>query len=100
MLAQVSASMFRPSRLNFAQVCIWCGTWRCQASACVARHEVSWWAPCDSCWAGAEDEPGDCYCVAGGLIEMASREQAERRAEEFFAFLGVSPVVALRAVAA
>jgi hypothetical protein len=99
MQGQVSAAVFRPSRWNFAQVCIWCGTFRCHSPRCLERHAVSWWAPCDSCWAGAQPEPGDCYCILGGLDEMASREQAEERGAQFYALLGITPTLQLRAVA-
>jgi hypothetical protein len=54
----------RPSRLTFAQVCIWCGQRWCEAAECIGRHERSLWTVCDTC----EGFAVDCGCCHG-LIE-------------------------------
>ncbi len=59
MQAQVNAALFRPLRLNFAQVCIWCAERWCESAECVAKHERSTWAVCEECDGGATD---DCRC--------------------------------------
>lgn len=67
MLVQVSAAIFRPLRLNFAQICIWCERRWCESAGCVARHDASWWAVCDCC-EGSLVVPGtlrQCSCLYG-----------------------------------
>ncbi|GAA1424113.1 hypothetical protein ACFQZ4_26470 [Catellatospora coxensis] len=63
----------RPTRLNFAGVCIYCGTRECESARCVTAHDRSVWQVCPDCQGegfrlGSEDDP--CYC-AFGLIEIA-----------------------------
>ena len=83
MQVQVNPALFRPLRLNFAQVCIWCGERWCESADCVAKHEQSTWAVCETCSGGALDDVGAaCYC-AYGVVEV-SPEYALRRAELFF----------------
>lgn len=68
----------RPSRLNFAGVCLWCGRRWCASGACVARHEASLWVVCPTCH-GFRDRLDDCCVygvVAAGPALMA--EQAAR----------------------
>jgi hypothetical protein len=39
----------RVPRLNFAQVCMWCGQRWCQSAACITGHESYSWAVCQRC---------------------------------------------------
>jgi hypothetical protein len=81
MPVQVSAAIFRPLRLNFAQICIWCERRWCESAGCVTRHDASWWAVCDNC-DGSMVVPGtlrQCSCLYGvqevtevGAIEAAA----------------------------
>ncbi len=80
MQVQVSAALFRPLRLNFAQVCIWCGERWCESATCVAKHERSTWAVCETCDGGVLDDVGDACCCAYGVVEVGA-EYAARRAE-------------------
>ncbi len=59
----VTAALFKPLRLNFAQVCIYCGTRWCESARCVQLHDASVWAPCPRCdgfvdWVGCTCEHG------------------------------------------
>lgn len=91
MQGQVNAVMFRPSRLNFAGVCIFCGQVGCAALRCVRRHERTWWAPCAECWAGLAGIDG-AICISGcahGVIVYSSKSAAEEAAREFLALVAV-----------
>jgi hypothetical protein len=80
MQVQVNAALFRPLRLNFAQVCIWCGERWCESPRCVAKHERSTWAVCQTCDGGVLDEAGlACSCAYG--VEEVGAQYAARRAE-------------------
>jgi hypothetical protein len=69
MRAQVIAADLKPSRLNFAGVCIQCDEKGCQSSACVAKHERSRWIVCRQCDGYMFTAEGDrCGCL-GGLEE-------------------------------
>jgi hypothetical protein len=46
-------------RLNFAQVCIYCGVRWCQSAQCIAQYEASSWGVCPTCEGGAMDEEVD-----------------------------------------
>jgi hypothetical protein len=46
---QLSAVRFKPLRLTFAQVCIWCETRWCDSPECVARYDQSRWMICPEC---------------------------------------------------
>ena len=83
----VTAAMFRPPRLNFAQVCGWCATPFCESAACVAKHAASWWAPCPECVGGADDEFG-CSCL-NGVRQAASKAQAEQGVYDYLRELGL-----------
>ncbi|SCF37093.1 hypothetical protein GA0070216_111178 [Micromonospora matsumotoense] len=81
------ADMFRPPRLNFAKVCLYCETRFCVSSACVKVHAVSVWGPCPDC-----DGFGSCTCLNGvvemdraGLAEFIGRTLPQRRAAAEFA---------------
>lgn len=54
----------KPSRLNFASVCIWCGERWCNQELCIARHDCSVWMVCDMC-EGFAPAAADCVCVFG-----------------------------------
>jgi hypothetical protein len=43
------AEMFKPARLNFAQVCLCCGKRWCESPACIALHDRTSWGPCERC---------------------------------------------------
>jgi hypothetical protein len=78
MQVQVNAALFRPLRLNFAQVCIWCCERWCESADCVAKHERSTWAVCETCEGGAIDDGGVvCYC-AYGVVEVSPKYAAKR----------------------
>jgi hypothetical protein len=76
------ADMFRPPRLNFAQVCLYCETRWCESAACIRAHAASLWAPCPVC-----DGFGCCAnCLNGvvevdraGLVELAERVLPRQR---------------------
>jgi hypothetical protein len=60
----------RPSRLNFAGWCLWCGQRWCRASKCVERHARSVWGVCEDCdGLGFDDLAGEPCCCAYGLTE-------------------------------
>ena len=61
----VGGPVFRPLRLNFAQVCYVCGNRWCESARCVAFHEASTWAVCLDC--DGFDDACRCY---GGLVEV------------------------------
>jgi hypothetical protein len=69
MPAQLNPALVKPLRLNFAQVCVWCGTRWCQSPTCVARHDASVWQICPDCQGGTDRLTCDCY---GGVIEAPS----------------------------
>jgi len=82
---------FRPPRLNFAGVCIFCGVLGCTSVECVRRHEQTWWAPCVECWAGLAGVDG-AICRQGcvhGVIDYVSKSEAEQAAREFWALAAV-----------
>src|SRR4051812_16547217 len=47
--ARTLAASFRPARLNFAQVCLWCGVRWCESTVCVEMWAEALWGPCDTC---------------------------------------------------
>ena len=67
--------MFRPARLNYAQVCIWCGQRWCQSLTCVAEHDASWWSVCQRCegltGGGCDD------CIHGVVPETSAAVAAQ-----------------------
>ncbi|MEO3780377.1 hypothetical protein ABGB16_26890 [Micromonospora sp. B11E3] len=69
------ADTFRPPRLNFAQVCLYCETRWCEAAACVKAHAASLWAPCDDC-----DGFGSCSHCLNGVVEVDRVGFVERAA--------------------
>lgn len=58
----------RPSRLNFAGYCEWCGERSCHKQKCVDRHARSVWELCDLCGGSERLDDRICGC-AGGLQE-------------------------------
>ncbi|MFB7722324.1 helix-turn-helix domain-containing protein [Nocardia sp. NPDC056100] len=58
---------FRPPRLTFAGVCMWCGRRGCNSRACIAQHLRSNWVVCSDCEGTlvnyADERP--CGCVFG-----------------------------------
>jgi hypothetical protein len=60
----------KPSRLNFARVCLRCDERDCTARECIAWHAESCWAICEECdglcWTH-EFQP--CGCLFG-VVEM------------------------------
>ncbi|RZU50714.1 hypothetical protein EV385_2494 [Krasilnikovia cinnamomea] len=65
----------KPLRLNFAQVCLWCGRRWCGAPECVAAHAASTWVVCPAC---DGFEMIDCLCN-GGLVEAGPGLVAAQR---------------------
>lgn len=63
------ADMFRPSRLNFAKVCLYCETRWCASLACQKTHAASVWGPCSDC-----DGFGCCSACLNGVVEMTPAE--------------------------
>ncbi|GAB1695005.1 hypothetical protein [Krasilnikovia sp. M28-CT-15] len=86
MPTSVNGMELKPLRLNFAQVCLWCGHRWCAAPECVAAHAASTWVVCPAC-----DGFGmiDCLCC-GGLVEAGPELVAAQRGR-------VLPVTAARA---
>jgi hypothetical protein len=69
MRAQGIAADLKPTRLNFAGICIQCDEKGCDSPACVAKHERSRWIICHHCDGYMFTADGDrCYCL-GGLEE-------------------------------
>ncbi|MEV6368703.1 hypothetical protein AB0L86_17625 [Micromonospora musae] len=76
------ADTFRPPRLNFAQVCLYCETRWCESASCIRTHAASLWAPCADC-----DGFGCCdNCLNGvvevdraGLVDLAERVLPRQR---------------------
>jgi len=69
MPAQVIAGELKPSRLNFAQVCIQCGDRWCHSPECIAQHQRSRWVVCPDCFGELYRPSGDpCGCLYG-LVE-------------------------------
>lgn len=66
------ADTFRPPRLNFAKVCLYCETRWCLSSACVTAHAASLWGPCPDC-----DGFGCCSNCLNGVVEMNRASLAE-----------------------
>jgi len=67
----VGGPVFRPLRLNFAQVCYVCGNRWCDSRRCVAYHEAATWAVCLDC--DGFDDACRCY---GGLVEVEREHMA------------------------
>jgi hypothetical protein len=70
-----TAGTYKPFRLNFAQVCMYCGTRWCESLACVEMHAGSLWAPCPDC-----DGFGttiDCFKCSHGVVEVDEAGIAE-----------------------
>jgi hypothetical protein len=67
----VGGPVFRPLRLNFAQVCYVCGNRWCDSPRCIAYHEASTWAVCLDC--DGFDDACRCY---GGLVEVYPQDAA------------------------
>lgn len=87
----VDVSVFRPPRLNFAGVCIWCGRVGCASRGCARRHERSWWGPCLECWAGLDGVDG-CICSPGcehGVALYDGQAEAQEAARQFLALVAV-----------
>jgi hypothetical protein len=79
MPAQLNPALVKPLRLNFAQVCIWCGQRWCESPSCIERHDESAWQVCPDC-DGATD--GLCDCYAGVVEAMTPRIAAAFAAVE------------------
>jgi hypothetical protein len=68
----VLADTFRPSRLNFAKVCLYCETRWCESPECVTAHAASLWAPCEDCGGF-----GRCDNCVNGVVEVTRAGFAE-----------------------
>jgi hypothetical protein len=56
----------KPSRLNFAGICLHCGEHECEAAACERWHARSRWIVCPDC--GGEEwteSLNPCVCMFG-----------------------------------
>ncbi|MGF1598081.1 MAG: hypothetical protein ACFCVK_14300 [Acidimicrobiales bacterium] len=70
----VDKPLARPSRLNFAGFCGWCGDRWCNQPRCITLHRRSTWAPCTDCGGIGIDETSGQACVCSfGLTETTSR---------------------------
>ncbi len=79
-LASAMAATLRPLRLNFAQVCIWCGYRWCASPRCVGLHERSVWIVCIDCDGFGVLGPLDaCHCVHGLMEATPAVDPAELR---------------------
>jgi hypothetical protein len=71
----------RPSRLNYAGWCVYCGERECAKASCIKGHAESIWGPCSVC-GGSQllDLETDKLCgvCIGGLTEYDSFEEVER----------------------
>ena len=72
MPAQLTATVVKPLRLNFAQVCVWCGTRWCESPRCIELFAQSVWMVCPDCdGAMSQEDNSPCHCY-GGVIEAPS----------------------------
>ena len=79
MPAQVIGVRLKPSRLNFAQLCIQCGRRWCTSPQCIGRHERSRWMVCPDCFGELYRAAGDpCGCLYG-LVEICARPATAHR---------------------
>ncbi len=82
--SSAASVVLKPLRLNFAQVCLWCGMRWCQSATCIARHDASVWIVCERCdgFAGMVEcdicVNGVVEATAQGLAAQAGRVLAER----------------------
>ncbi|APA94202.1 hypothetical protein [Nocardia seriolae] len=58
------SSMFFPSRLTFAGVCIWCQRRGCTAVECIEEHRASRWLVCPIC----DGTAIGCECTFGMIL--------------------------------
>jgi len=63
-----AAPTFKPLRLNFAQVCLYCGIRWCQSPECIAIHAQSEWAVCDDC--DGFGTPATCTSCTHGVVQL------------------------------
>src|SRR2546423_181920 len=73
------AAVLKPPRVNFAQVCMWCGRRWCQSPTCVANHAATLWMVCIRC-DGFGAVTGCSLCINGVIeaTEAGVRAQADR----------------------
>ena len=68
--AWIDEPRLRPSRLNFAGYCAWCGERWCDNQACIDAHNKSRWTVCDTCDGLGYDDLSSLPCLcAHGLME-------------------------------
>ena len=73
--ARMLTAVYKPARLNFAQVCLCCGARWCEAPACIALHDRSLWGPCVDC-----DGFGtlvSCRNCCNGVVEVTVEGAAQ-----------------------
>ncbi|GAA1411683.1 hypothetical protein ACFQZ4_53090 [Catellatospora coxensis] len=75
------ASLLKPTRLNFAGMCIYCETFGCVSDRCQATHAASVWGICPECdgtGTPLDDDLGRCGCAYGvtqfGSVKNQSAE--------------------------
>ncbi|GAB3427666.1 hypothetical protein [Flindersiella endophytica] len=58
-------NVYKPTRLNFARLCLYCDETDCTSEECIDRYNRSRWAICPEC-NGGRDIVGLCgYCIYG-----------------------------------
>jgi hypothetical protein len=66
-----AVAVFRPARLNFAGVCLWCGVRWWQSPRCITKLAASVWVVCPRCGGGAIGEyDSTCYESVHGVVSM------------------------------
>lgn len=73
-IPEAITAVLRPSRYNFAQVCIGCDTRWCASAECLAWYEASVWQVCERCDGFTYVGMKPCGCFHG--LEEATPESA------------------------
>ncbi|GII25459.1 hypothetical protein [Planosporangium mesophilum] len=86
--ATATVSLFKPLRLNFAQVCMYCGVRWCESPRCVEMHNDAIWIVCADC-DGFGTLVGCRNCMHGvvesdraGLAEQNGRTLPDRMPDD------------------
>ncbi|HET8659377.1 MAG TPA: hypothetical protein VFM55_10315 [Micromonosporaceae bacterium] len=98
MTIAAGAGVFRPSRCNFAGVCLYCAKRWCESLRCAQLHERSLWAPCEDC--DGFGQLADCHSCLNGVVEVDPAGLAAQANRVLPATLTEPPVFVVTALAA
>jgi hypothetical protein len=96
--ADATAALFKPLRLNFAQVCLYCGVRWCASAGCVELHAESVWGPCEDC--DGFGQLVDCTACVHGVAEYYRADLSVRMGRALPDRLPESPVYVVTGVSA